>query len=489
MFQVNQSSLIFKRFNPDNVMHVLHDDLLPVYHTLLMHAGIAAEDAAAPFDLQLVMMEGWPPGPYMDLYQLLTSFKPLLLGDLVEGGRPVCFQEAYVGVSKATTWYQYGFHQPQGPIPGASVTALEVRQFTDFIKTRLGVEGRSESLDVTESPAKSDAGTIVLFTRKFNRLILNELELTLSLAQELQMKVVTISIENHSLEHIIATVSRAAILISMHGSLLSLAMFLPPGAIVIELFPYAVNPNHYTPYKTLAELRGMGILYKAWRNTDPAKTVTHPDSPWDTGGIAHLAESEQERIAASSEVPLHLCCRDPEWLFRIYQDTAVDVRAVIGLIRGAIAERDLKLTSLLEETHALVCDNISPSWVRNLTCEGSGGQVDPTPSSSSITNSDLTPGSSSAPSPPPPPSSDHPWIEVSWEPPWNLQYLDAETVQYEVWLQEAGNPDYSAWMMTKTQHVFDSGLERGLLYNVWVRCLLDEEIVGPFNVEQVLCQT
>ena len=479
---INQTSLIFKRFNPDNLMHALHDDLLPLYHTLLAHratTGPGGGDGNQAFDVQLVMMEGSAPGgPYMHLYQLLTHYKPLLLHDIHQGSKPLCFREAYVGISKATTWYQYGFHQPQGPIAETTVTALELRQFTDFVRMRLGIDGVAAEAD-RGAPVSSH--TTVLFTRKFNRLILNELELTMSLAQELQMKVVTLSIENHSLEHIISVLSHAAILIGMHGSLLSLAMFLPPGALLIELFPYAVNPNHYTPYKRLAQLRGMGILYKAWRNTDLAKSVAHPDNPWDTGGIAHLPDDEQRRILSSREVPLHLCCRDPEWLFRIYQDTIVDVPSVIGLIQTLALERDVQLGSATEESHALVCDNISPGWVRNITCRGSGTDV--ASSKSRSQHADTT--SSSPPDPPPTPR-----ISVRWEPPWNLDYLDpAETVQYEIWLQEAGKPDYSAWMMGKTEHVFDSGLTRGAVYNVWIRCVLDEDVVGPFNTELVLCNT
>ena len=81
----------------------------------------------------------------------------------------------------------------------------------------------------------------------------------------------------------------------------------------------------------------MGITYVAWRNVDHRNTVTHPDNPWHQGGIKHLSSTEQAQILASREVPLHLCCRNPEWLFRIYQDTVVDTDAVIQLIRNGLA--------------------------------------------------------------------------------------------------------------------------------------------------------
>ena len=175
----------------------------------------------------------------------------------------------------------------------------------------------------------------MLLTRKHNRLILNDLDLSLVLATQLKLKVMAVGMETHSLSQIVSMLSKASVLIGMHGSLLSLAMFLPFGAIMVELFPYAVNPQHYTPYKTLASLPGMGIIYRSWRNMDPLHTIGHPTRQWDRGGISHLSEEDQKRIMDSPEVPRHLCCRDPEWLYRIYQDTIVDVQNVASLIKSA----------------------------------------------------------------------------------------------------------------------------------------------------------
>ena len=452
---INHTSILFKRFNPDNIMHVLHDDLLPLFYTLMMHTGEHQYNAQSTFDVQLVMMEGWNPGQYVELYQLFTAYKPLFLKDIHSAKRAVCFQHVHVGLSKHTTWYQYGFHEPQGPLPNTQVSATEIHQFTDFVKARYGLQ---EQHNIKEMTADDDA-TVVIFVRRYNRLILNEVELTTAIAQRLKMKVVTLSMETHSVEHIISVLSRTTVLLSMHGSLLSLAMFLPPGAILVELFPYAINPSHYTPYKTLAELAGMGILHKAWRNSHKDNTVTHPNRAWDTGGIAHLSLEEQERIITSSEVALHLCCRDPEWLFRIYQDTVVDVVEVISIIQGLLKEREMKLNSLVEEEHALVCDRVYPSNVQNITC--------------------VTPNDDK--------SQQSPSLLVKWATPWNLVYLDVENVEYEVWLQESGQSEYSAWIMSKTQHLFDSGLKAGTEYNVWIRCLLDSNIVGPFNSENIAC--
>lgn len=50
--------------------------------------------------------------------------------------------------------------------------------------------------------------------------------------------------------------------IGLHGSILAMAMFLPMGALLVELYPYAVPADNYTPYKTMANLDGMFCALK-----------------------------------------------------------------------------------------------------------------------------------------------------------------------------------------------------------------------------------
>jgi protein O-mannose beta-1,4-N-acetylglucosaminyltransferase len=64
----------------------------------------------------------------------------------------------------------------------------------------------------------------------------------------------------------------------------------------------------------------------------------HPDSPSWQGGIRHLSEDEQQKILTSKTVPSHTCCTNPYWLFRIYQDTKVDVDEVKALVVESLAE-------------------------------------------------------------------------------------------------------------------------------------------------------
>lgn len=428
-------TLILNRFNPDNLMHIFHDDLLPIYYTMQQYSDL--DDEA-----RLVFMEGWSEGAHFNLYRLLSSKQPLLKEQLKTFGKLMCFTKSYVGLSKMTTWYQYGFVQPQGPKANILVSGNEIRQFTSFLMERL---------NVTRAERTEDDEYIVVFKRTTNRLILNEVELILALAQEFQMRTVTVSLEEQSFDSIIRIISEASMLVSMHGAQMITSMFLPRGAAVVELFPYAVNPEQYTPYKTLASLPGMDLQYVAWRNTIKENTVTYPDRHWDQGGINHLDKEEQERILASKEVPRHLCCRNPEWLFRIYQDTTVDIASFLYVLRETLKTKpNLKKSKVASTVH--------PGRVREPKCQ----------TSVQATNEAK--------------------LSVSWQIPWNLKYLKVKEVKYEVWIQEQGENTYMPYILPHQNYTFTENIKPFTTYLVWVRCIFNKNLLGPF-ADVLICKT
>ncbi|XP_039192221.1 protein O-linked-mannose beta-1,4-N-acetylglucosaminyltransferase 2 [Crotalus tigris] len=427
-------ALIMNRFNPDNLMHVFHDDLLPIFYTMLQFPDMDLET-------RLFFMEGWGEGLHFELYKLLSSKQPLLREQLKTLGRLLCFTKSYVGLSKITTWYQYGFVQPQGPKANILVSGNEIRQFKTFMMKRLNVS-------LEEIPGEE---YIILFSRTINRLILNEAELILALAQEFQMKTITVSIEDHTFSEIVRLISNASMLVSMHGAQLIMSLFLPRGATVVELFPFAINPEHYTPYKTLSTLPSMDLQYISWQNTEKENTVTYPDRPWDQGGIAHLDKAEQDRIVKSNEVPRHLCCRNPEWLFRIYQDTKINIASLIQVIRQTVktkpGPKKQKWTS-----------GLYPGKVRDAKCQAS------------------VQGTSEAK------------LSVSWQIPWNLKYLKVREVKYEVWIQEQGENTYMPYILSHQNHTFSDNIKPFTNYLVWIRCIFNKNLLGPF-ADMLVCST
>lgn len=424
--------VLMNRFKPDNIMHVFHDDLLPLFHTMLQ-AGLMNKADFTP-GARLVFLDGFPEGDFMDFIKVLFHQQPILKGDLVEGFTDqslVCFEEAQVGLSNATVWYQYGFQVPQGPIRESLLSASKVKLFRHFVHSGLGFTG----CEAADSYA-------VLITRRSTRLILNEMELVSQIAQRTGMRVITAGLEDFPIAHLIEIMSCANALIGMHGSLMILAMFLPQGSVLLELFPYTINPAHYTPYKTLVELQDMGIVYRSWRNVNPGHAVAHPDALPSYGGINHLSLEEQKQIIDSTEVPQHLCCSNPYWLFRIYQDTIVDIPSLLDDLTQGLEESEQ-----IRKVKATL--NLFPSVIRNFTCERNNG------------------------------------LHISWQQPWNIEYImNIHEVKYEVWLQKLNRDDYEAFIMQFTDYVFSDGIEESESYRIWVRCLVGN-IQGPFTY--VIC--
>ncbi|KAM6995582.1 protein O-linked-mannose beta-1,4-N-acetylglucosaminyltransferase 2 [Tautogolabrus adspersus] len=442
-------TLILNRFNPDNLMHVFHDDLLPAFYTMKQYSDL--DDEA-----RLVFMEGWGEGPHFDLYRLLSSKQPLLKEQLRNFGKLMCFTKSYIGLSKMTTWYQYGFVQPQGPKANMLVSGNEIRQFATALMEKMNitrveeVEKEGASAEDEKEKEKKDE-YIVVFSRSTTRLILNEAELIMVLAQEFQMRVVTVSLEEQSFPSIVQAISGASILVSMHGAQLITSLFLPRRATVVELFPFAVNPEQYTPYKTLASLPGMDLHYISWRNTIEENTITHPDRPWEQGGIAHLEKEEQERILASKDVPRHLCCRNPEWLYRIYQDTLVDIPSFLEVLKeGMKTKPSMKKSKTASIVH--------PGRVREPQCQ----------TSVQTTNEAK--------------------LTVSWQIPWNLKYLKVREVKYEVWIQEQGENTYMPYILPQQNYTFSENIKPFTTYLVWVRCIFNKSLLGPF-ADVLMCRT
>ncbi|KAJ1342741.1 hypothetical protein BSLG_002838 [Batrachochytrium salamandrivorans] len=262
-----------------------------------------------------------------------------------------CFRDAYVGNTKLTTWYQYGFDEPQGPILNKSPNGMYIREVTEWFIRRLALPlGSDEDYSVKMSTSVPDrilsgkeldfpeSDIIVILSRKGNRLILNELQLAEDLKKAFGYEVVFVRNEDHTFEEQIVLLRRARVVIGMHGSILVMVMFCRRGTVVVEMYPFAVPGDHYTPYKTLSNLNGMDLVYRSWENKDPKKAIPHPTNHRLNGGIDTLPLSEQLLIINTLTVPQHKCCSSPYWFYRIYQDTEVSSFEVIPIIEEALVE-------------------------------------------------------------------------------------------------------------------------------------------------------
>lgn len=356
-----QPALIMKRYFASNVMHLFHDEILPGLATILHHEDlrksvsdrlIISIDEFGSIETDIMMTwlgQFWRMNNLQAALRFKNGLSPTQNLDYI------CFKEAYIGMdSLSTSWYHYGFEVPQGPIENIDreLAGKNVRSAVEWIKdeiykiydikySKLTEIEVKKALSLLKSNQPSDKGPVILIaSRTRTRLILNESELKQKLQEAFPSasEIDFIRQETTEIEELIVKISTATILIGMHGALLALSAFLPPGAVLIELFPFGIPVNNYTPYKTLAGLPEMKIKYAAWVNTreDEPFNIGHPERTIYSGGLKGFPESYQNGIKATKTVPPHRCCYSPFWLFRIFQDTIVNSEEVIGLIKELI---------------------------------------------------------------------------------------------------------------------------------------------------------
>jgi len=310
---IRGNTILFHRFNPDNLMHVIHDDLLPYFHTRRKY--FYGKEVTAIF------MEGREDGPFYDLYTLFME-RILTERNLTS---MTCFENVIIGVSQEVTWYQYGFHTPQGPINVENYPTNELLSFKDEFMKRLKIN-IDQSLTISK---------VVIFKRQDTRRITNMNELVLKLSMRFKAEVTILDLQEDTFEDILTAISNAKLLIGVHGAHLVTSLFLPPGALLMEIYPYGIPSENYTPYKTLVSL--IGVQYLAFETESEDLSTYFIDRPPNQGGIAHLPPHQKEEILNTKRVPKHLCCDNPFWLFRIYQDTEVDINRLLLLLRGKIS--------------------------------------------------------------------------------------------------------------------------------------------------------
>lgn len=360
---------LFSRLHPRNIMHNIHDDILGLFYHIRQYVGRGEERWQMPFSLDthhLLLLDPYGQTDSTRPLQYLSDYPVRFKKEFLDKNKEVttCFRDATVGNSKIATFYQYGFVEPQSKLMGKDLNGMYVKEVAEWFVRRMREKVGFDE-DVHEHPPKypknqyfgnkvsdldlKETDLIVILRRKSNRLILNEDELANALTEQFKLETVFVSNEDHTFENQVKYLRRARAVLAMHGSILMMIMFCRRGTVVIEMFPFAVPSQNYTPYKTLAELTGMELVYRAWENKDESATVGHPDNHELMGGLAQLTEKERQEVLDTKTVPTHICCTSRFWLYRIYQDTKVNLKEVGDLITDALQEsRDKVLNNLYE---------------------------------------------------------------------------------------------------------------------------------------------
>lgn len=306
---------LISRFKPDNAMHVIHDDIFPLFLTL---EYFCSGNIYCMESYSLVIHDTYPNGPYFDLYKLLSNQNPIILNkEASNADYLICFEEMLAGLVTDSIFYQYGFNKPHGPVYNPFLTNNDILRFTSFVKDKL--RGN-----------KGVTADIVIINRKKNRKILNineVINIVKHVCEDVWHKkninVVVLDLLSSNISHFINTLSQCNILVGMHGAEMIFSLFNKPNSAVIELFPFGIQPEIVSFIKPISELENSHITYFAWKNDYKNNSIAHPNAHPLFGGINHLDKMTQEQIKNTQVVPGVECCNNSTYLYHMYQDTWV----------------------------------------------------------------------------------------------------------------------------------------------------------------------
>jgi protein O-mannose beta-1,4-N-acetylglucosaminyltransferase len=355
---------ILWRFKWDNIMHVIHDDLLPLYTTYENICTGNVHKCASKY--HVAFADEGELGPLSEWYNIFSRSEPIILH---RGGRNniICFEEGQTGLNGDSVWFQYGFGIPQGPIADTRITRNKLRQFSEFVvdKFKVPISQNLRSIN------------IVFFSRKINRKILNEdsvLKTIEDVYREIfpnssKLRILNVDFTTNDTRHILSCLLQSQIVVGMHGSAMILTIFLKPGSVIIELFPFGINPQHVSPVKAICDLPDIGLIYNSWSNSEVENTVTYADAPPLLGGISHLSVAEQEQITSISDIPAVKCCHNPAYLYRMFQDTVVGEDFNVVLKTAFLKQKRFSIQVFNENSMShMLSQWYFPAPVSNIMC-------------------------------------------------------------------------------------------------------------------------
>jgi hypothetical protein len=140
------------------------------------------------------------------------------------------------------------------------------------VKAAQGAQQMLEYLGLSDTKQPEKRVKIGLISRRRKRFILNEYELVQKV-QAMGFDCVLLPLEVMTLYEQMEQLRSLDVLVGIHGSALDNAVFLHPGAVMVQLLPYRVE--HRVTFRDTA--LAAGVVYQEWQLQDPSKAVFH----WD----------------------------------------------------------------------------------------------------------------------------------------------------------------------------------------------------------------
>jgi hypothetical protein len=107
-----KQSLFIKRWKPNQLQNVFHDDLIPIFFTMKYLCYGNAKECLQKY--QIVITDAADKeSRYENLYEkVLSPSKLIYLRDMVgqDKKRLICYKKATIGLETETLWHDYGFY-------------------------------------------------------------------------------------------------------------------------------------------------------------------------------------------------------------------------------------------------------------------------------------------------------------------------------------------------------------------------------------------
>ena len=190
-----------------------------------------------------------------------------------------------------------------------------------------------------------------------------------------------------------------------------------------------------------------------------------------------MAREQQDIINKTLPVEQHFCCDNPAFLYRVYQDTEVDLRSFMEVAKDAFAEREAQLQAGLSSKKAgNTSDPATPSKTEFLSRFSQiphGAAMEEEPMTTSAVRNVLC---TTIPS--------RKVLHIDWDPPWNLQYIDAQSIYYELRIVAEGGRAQTYFSNNTELEAPLSSSQKDL--QLWVACVVDGSY-GAFNNSPFRC--
>ena len=447
---VSKKTFIFSRFVYNNIMHNIHDDFIGQY---VMHRK-DSDQLEMNMDNFIFFADGQVENPNDHLFATLSEHPFMYREDFKKSqpnSPPLCFENAVVGNSKEGIWYDYGFYdEPQGPISKKRLSGKYAKEAADFLRKYYEISPPSKpevkAILRKMSTKRTQIGHIIsknfyisIFSRKQDRLLLNENDLKDVMERTYGLQVRLVQMENLNFSEIVEIMTNTIVSIGLHGAALVFAMFMPENSILIELFPYGVPGENYSPYRTLSWLPGIDLSYKMWLN----RNVTMNYSQLGVRKkFDHLTPEGFLSIISLKTVPPHICCGNLPWTVRIYQDTIANIAEIDALIKEGISESLADISDSKKRAKRTL-DLLEASRHRIKTITATQHVQKSFAGSDKITMIQLS---------------------IKWENPWETMTMNIVPSRYGVWVEEMMEE-----VIVQGPNLIIEACAAGSEFNIWIR--------------------